>query len=88
MPASMIRDGDRRQAEGDRQQHRDGGDRAKAGQHADRRAQQHADEAVEQVIGAERRGEAKPEIAEQFHGWDLLSGGDGGGRGVFDGNGH
>ena len=59
---------DRRQAEGDRQQHGDGGDRAKAGQHADRRAEQHADEAVEQVERAERRGEAEPEIAEQFHG--------------------
>ena len=65
---------DRRQAEGDRQQHGDGGDRAEAGQHADRRAEQHADEAVEQVERAERRGEAEPEIAEQFHGGSLLPG--------------
>jgi hypothetical protein len=36
---------DRRQPEGDRQQHRDGGERADAGQHADQRADQRADQA-------------------------------------------
>ena len=51
---------DRRQAEGDRQQHGDGGDRAEPGQHADRRAEQHADEAVQQVERAERGGEPSP----------------------------
>ena len=41
--------GDRREGEGDRQQHRDRRGRADAGQHADEGAEQHADEAVEEV---------------------------------------
>ena len=40
---------DRRQAEGDRQQHRDGGDGADARQHADQRADQSADQAQQKV---------------------------------------
>ena len=40
---------DRRQAEGDRQQHRDGGDRADAGQNPDQRADQRADQTKQDV---------------------------------------
>ena len=73
---------DRRQAEGDRQQHRDGGERADAGQHADQRADQRADQAQEDVHrerdrDAEERdlqideleddAEALGEIGEQIH---------------------
>ena len=45
----------RLEAEGDRQQHRDGRGRPDARQHADQRAEQHADEAVEQVDRGQRR---------------------------------
>ena len=64
----------RRQRVGDRQQHGDGGDRADARQHADQRAEQHADEAVEQVVQGRRGGETEREIAEQVpsgHGFSL-----------------
>ena len=54
----------RRQPEGDRQQHRDGGDRAEAGQHADRGAEEHADQAIQEVRQAERSLGAEPQIAE------------------------
>ena len=43
--------GDRLEAEGDRQQHGDGRRRADARQHADHRAEQHADEAAEDIDG-------------------------------------
>ncbi len=55
---------DRRQAEGDRQQHGDGGHRAKAGQHPDQGAEQHADEAIEDVLEGERDGKAERQIIE------------------------
>ncbi len=46
---------DGRQRVGDRQQHRDGRHRPDARQHADQRAEQHAAEAVEQVLVASAR---------------------------------
>jgi hypothetical protein len=58
----------RRQSEGDRQQHGDGGDRAEAGQHADRRAEENADQAVEEVGRTERGLETEAEIGEHVHG--------------------
>ena len=58
---------DRRQAEGDRQQHRDGRDGADAGQHADQRADQRADQAEQDVqSGIRRDREAQREIREEF----------------------
>ena len=44
--------GDRRQLEGERQQHGDGGDRPEARQHADQRAEQGAGQAVEEILPA------------------------------------
>ena len=55
-----------REAEGDRQQHRDGRDRADAGQHADQRAEQDAHQAVEQVPPLERDAEAEREIVQEL----------------------
>jgi hypothetical protein len=54
-------------AEGDRQQHRDRCDRADAGQHADRGAEEHADQAVHQVRQAHRGLEAERKIGEDIH---------------------
>ena len=53
---------DRVEPEGDRQQHRDGGDRADAGQHADQRADEAADEAEPDVLERARNGNTKLEI--------------------------
>ena len=50
----------RRDAVGDRHQHRDGAERADARQHADQRADRHADQAVEQVLQRDR--DPKPKI--------------------------
>ena len=53
---------DRRQAEGDRQQHRDGGERADAGQHADQRADQRAEQTEHDVlsgVSGDRRTRAR-----------------------------
>ena len=50
--------GDRLEAEGERQQDRDGGGRAEPGQHADEHADDDADEAVQQVRRFEDDGEA------------------------------
>ena len=55
----MISAVDRLEVERDRQQHRDRRGRPDAGQHADRRAEQHADEAVEDVLGVKRGREAR-----------------------------
>ena len=49
----------RRQREGDRQQHGDGGDRPEPRQHADQRAEQRADQAEQQVL--RRHGDAEAE---------------------------
>jgi hypothetical protein len=56
----------RRQAEGDRQQHGDGGDGADAGQHADQRAYQRADQAEQQVDGADGNTKAEHEIVKEI----------------------
>ena len=42
--------GDRRQGERDREQHGDGRDRSDSGQHADQRAEQHADKAIKEIL--------------------------------------
>ena len=57
--------GHRLEIEGERQQHRDGGDRADAGQHADQRADQAADEARSEVGRRQRDAEAEGEVAEK-----------------------
>ena len=60
---------DRRQAEGDRQQHGDGGERADARQHADQRADQRTDQAQEDVGRRDGHAHAEPEICNQvIHG--------------------
>ena len=66
--------GHRRQHEGRRQQHRDGRDRADAGQHADQRAEEHADEAVEDVVPVQGDAEAQHQVVEEFHGCLLRRG--------------
>ncbi len=58
---------DRLQRVGRRQQHRDGRDRADAGQHADQRAEQRADQRVEQIDRRQRDAEAQREVIEQLH---------------------
>ncbi len=55
-----------RQAEGQRQEHGDGGDGSEARQHADGRAEQDAEEAVEQVDRAERGVDAQQKVGEQI----------------------
>ena len=61
--ARQHQDGaDRLDAEGERQQDRDGGERAHARQHADHVADEHADEAPHHVVRLERDAEAVPEI--------------------------
>ena len=52
-------------AEGQRQQDRDGGDRAHARQHADKVADQHAEKALHQIVRLERYAEAVPEIGNR-----------------------
>jgi len=56
-----------------RQQHRDGRDGADAREHADQRAQDAADQAVQQVGEGERDAEAGREVVEEFHGGVLLN---------------
>ena len=60
---------ERAQAEGDRQQHRDGRDRPDAGKHPDQRSKQGAEQRVAQVLERRGRGEPGREIVEnvQFH---------------------
>src|ERR1044072_944104 len=53
---------ERRQAEGDRQQHRNGRERADAGQHADQRADQRADQAQQQVHRRDGDGKSEGEM--------------------------
>ncbi len=53
---------DRVEAEGDRQQHRDRGDRADARQDADQRADDAADEAEADVLEGQGDGEAEAEV--------------------------
>ena len=67
--ARQHQDGaDRLDAEGQRQQDRDGRERPHAGQHADHVADQHAEEAVHQVVRLERDAEAVPKVLEgRFH---------------------
>ena len=62
----MISAGNRRQREGHRQQHGDGRHRPDAGQHADQRAEQHADEAVEKVPPLERNAKAEREVVQEL----------------------
>ena len=59
--------GNRRQRERHRQQHCDRRDRADAGQHADQRAQQDADEAIQQVRKRQRDGETDMQVGEKIH---------------------
>ena len=66
MPGEHDHRGDGRQAEGDRQEHRDGRDRADAGQDADQRPEQDAHQAVEQVPPLERDAEAERKIIEEL----------------------
>src|SRR5215813_4074398 len=63
---------DRRQAEGDRQQHRDGGDRADAGQNADQGANQRAEQAEQDIEWIGRDLKAHPEVREKVR-HDLLT---------------
>ncbi len=58
---------DRRQRKGGRQQHRDGGGRAEAGQHANGGAEKHAEQAIEQVGQSKGGFEAQAQVAEDFH---------------------
>ena len=55
---------DRRQAEGDRQQHRDGGERADARQHADQRADERADQAQARCSSASARRRSRARDCE------------------------
>jgi hypothetical protein len=50
-----------------RQQHRDRGHRAEAGQHADERAQHRPEKGVEQVLQREGHAEAERQVVQQFH---------------------
>jgi hypothetical protein len=56
-----------RHGEGDRQQQRHRGGWADAGQDADERAEQGADEAEQQVGRRDRHLQAEQEMAEQIH---------------------
>ncbi len=60
--------GNRRQGEGDRQQHGDGCCRAQARQDADQRAEKDAGQTVEQIHRRHRRRQADSEIGQEFHG--------------------
>ena len=59
--------GCRMEAERERQQHRDGGDRTDARQHADQRAQEHADEAVGEILQGDGDAEAEREVGQDIH---------------------
>ena len=58
---------DRVEPEGDRQQERDRGGRTDPRQDADRRPEHDADEAIEQVLWAQRGLEPEREVLEQLH---------------------
>jgi hypothetical protein len=55
---------DRLDAEGQRQQHRDGGERPHSGQHAHHVADEHADKAPHQVMRLQRDAKTVPEIGK------------------------
>ena len=57
----------RRQAEGEGQQQRHRRDRPDAGQHADRGADDHADQAEQQIVEFEGRRKAHQQIVEELH---------------------
>ena len=57
-----------RLAEGDRQQQRNGRDRANARQNANRGANDTADQAEQQVVEGQRNAEAMREIGKKIHG--------------------
>src|SRR5262249_5967206 len=63
---------DRRQAKGDRQQHRNGGDRADAGQNADQSSNESAKAAAQDIEWIGRDVEAQPEVREKIR-HDLLT---------------
>ena len=61
-------------AEGDRQQHGDGGDRADARQHADQRADEATDEAQRQVLERQRNRHPQRQVVEEIdHGAAILA---------------
>ena len=62
------------EAEGDRQQHGDGGDRADARQHADQGADQAAEEAIPEVLERERNVHAQRQIGNEVGHGVALSG--------------
>ena len=57
----------RREPEGDRQQHRDGGDRTDAGQHADEGAEQASRQTEKQVLRRRRGGKPDHQVADDVH---------------------
>src|SRR5712671_5604167 len=59
--------GHRLEIEGERQQHRDRGDRADAGQHPDQGADQAADEREAEIDRRARDAEAEDDVVEQIH---------------------
>ena len=59
--------GRRPKPEGERQQHRHRRHRADAGKHADQRAEEAADETIDQVLPSQRDAKTEDEIAEGFH---------------------
>src|SRR5262249_4597476 len=59
--------GDRLEPEGERQEHRDGGDRPDAGEHADQRTDQRADEREQEVRGRHRDAQSRGEVVEELH---------------------
>ena len=52
--------------EGDRQQHGDGGDGTDAGQHADQRADETAQEGEAEILQAQRDAEAKAQVGDKI----------------------
>src|SRR5262249_27660043 len=59
--------GYRLEMKGERQQHRDGGDRSDARQHADQGADQRPNQREAEIGGCERDAEAEREIVEKLH---------------------
>ena len=57
----------RLEVEGERQQHRDGRDRPDPGQHANQRADQHAEKREAEIGGRERHPETGGEIGGEIH---------------------
>ena len=62
----MISAGHRLQRVGDRQQHRDRGDGADAGQHADQRAEHAADEAEGQILQRQRYAKTQRKVVDEI----------------------